>query len=90
MRRSHQPWTAPLDVQEAANCVIGVNYPIQIVNLTAVSQRNGEAMKDYRNSLLVDTSTVNEGWSQSHCRPSNEEEIRQFFWLCSLADMQID
>jgi cryptochrome len=28
----YEPWTAPLSVQKAANCVIGTDYPAPIVD----------------------------------------------------------
>lgn len=36
----YEPWTAPLDVQRAAGCVIGVDYPAPIVDHTAASKAN--------------------------------------------------
>ncbi len=41
----HQPWRAPIETQRASRCVIGVDYPAPIVDLTASRQR---ALATYR------------------------------------------
>lgn len=71
----HEPWTAPKAVQESINCVLGVHYPERIVDLAVASARNIAAMNDIRNALIIIDGPP------SHCRPSNEEEVRRFFWL---------
>jgi FAD binding domain of DNA photolyase len=72
---SHQPWEAPLDVQQTAGCIVGVNYPRPMVDFKTASARNRDTMKYIRKSLLAN------GEAKQHCRPSNDQEIRQFFWL---------
>lgn len=68
----HQPWTAPLEVQEKHDCIIGQHYPTPIVDLPVASQINCERMKTIRQSLVE---------TKPHVRPSNEKEIRAFFCI---------
>ncbi|CAH0392405.1 unnamed protein product [Bemisia tabaci] len=68
----YEPWRAPLEVQEHANCVIGRDYPKRIVDHNVVSHENKEKMKEICKSLKVRTP---------HCAPSDELEIRQYMWL---------
>jgi hypothetical protein len=72
---SHQPWMAPLHVQQESDCYVGINYPRPMIDLKSAAARNRAAMDSIRESLLSGISV------QDHCRPSNEDEIRQFFWL---------
>ncbi|KAM7361384.1 circadian regulator cryptochrome [Cochliomyia hominivorax] len=74
----HEPWRMPLHVQESVNCLIGVHYPDRLIDLNVASQRNMLAMRALRNSLIAEGAPDN---GPPHCRPSNEEEIRTFFWL---------
>lgn len=76
LERSHEPWTASLGVQETAECVLGIHYPKRIIDLEVVAKKNANAMVELRNSLISDGVT-----NTDHCRPSNDDEIRQFFWL---------
>lgn len=68
----------PLNVQEAVDCLIGVHYPERLIDLNVASQRNMLAMRTLRNSLIAEGAPDN---GPPHCRPSNEDEIRTFFWL---------
>lgn len=70
----HQPWKAPLSVQETSECIIGEQYPGPIIDLKSASQRNTNAMNKIRESLMGTTCP-------EHVRPSNDNEIRNFFWL---------
>ena len=36
----YEPWTAPLEVQRAAGCVIGVDYPAPVVDHAEASKAN--------------------------------------------------
>ena len=36
----YEPWLAPLDVQRAAGCVIGVDYPAPVVDHAEASKAN--------------------------------------------------
>ncbi|XP_053955954.1 cryptochrome-1 [Anastrepha ludens] len=74
----HEPWRMPQELQERYECLIGVHYPERIVDLAKMSKRNTLAMQALRHSLIAD-GAPDEG--PPHCRPSNEEEVRQFFWL---------
>ncbi|KAI1890741.1 hypothetical protein AGOR_G00156750 [Albula goreensis] len=44
----YEPWTAPLEVQLEAGCVIGKDYPLPMVNHLEVSQRNMALMRQVR------------------------------------------
>lgn len=68
----YEPWKAPLDVQERANCIIGKDYPAPVVNHIVAAQRNRNAMEELR--MLLEKAPP-------HCCPSSEDEIRQFMWL---------
>lgn len=68
----HQPWMAPESVQKECGCVIGQEYPPSLIDLAQTSQMNCERMSKIRESLVE---------SQPHVRPSNEDEIRTFFWI---------
>jgi cryptochrome len=68
----HQPWMTPIEIQEDYECIIGQNYPRPIIDLAQASQINCNRMKSIRESLIE---------SRPHVRPSNEEEIRTFFWM---------
>lgn len=68
----HQPWMTPKEIQEECDCLIGQNYPLPMIDLAQMSQSNCERMKKIRESLIE---------AQPHVRPSNEDEIRTFFWI---------
>lgn len=68
----HEPWKTPLSTQREYGCIIGERYPAPIIDLTSAFEINSNRMKTIRESL-IDT--------QPHVRPSNEEEIRNFFWI---------
>ncbi|OWR41136.1 cryptochrome-1 [Danaus plexippus] len=68
----YEPWRAPLEVQEAAGCVIGRDYPAPVVDHTAAAARNRANMQELRRLLEK---------APPHCCPSSEDEVRQFMWL---------
>lgn len=68
----HQPWMTPLHIQNRRECIIGQNYPHPMIDLAVASEMNCNRMKNIRDSLID---------SQPHVRPSNEDEIRTFFWI---------
>ena len=39
------PWNAPLSVQKEAKCIIGVDYPMKIVDHEVIVKENMEKMK---------------------------------------------
>lgn len=41
----YEPWTAPLEVQRRAGCVVGTDYPAPIVDHAVVMKTNMAAMK---------------------------------------------
>jgi len=41
----HEPWLAPESIQLDASCIIGIDYPLPIVNHAVVSKINLERMK---------------------------------------------
>lgn len=47
----YDPWNAPEDVQRAANCVIGVDYPRPMVHHAEASRLNIERMKQIYQQL---------------------------------------
>ena len=72
---SFSPWKAPEEVQRQSKCIIGVDYPEPIIDLTLTSQRNTKMMQSIGEKLIIN------GKAPDHCRPSNIDEIRHFFWL---------
>lgn len=48
----HEPWNAPENVQRAAKCVIGKDYPVPMVNHATVSQINIQRMKQVYQQLV--------------------------------------
>ncbi|KAL2089063.1 hypothetical protein ACEWY4_015962 [Coilia grayii] len=44
-RYIHEPWKAPESVQRGCNCVVGVDYPMPMVNHAETSRLNIERMK---------------------------------------------
>lgn len=41
----HEPWNCPESVQRAAKCIIGIDYPLPMLNHSIVSRNNIERMK---------------------------------------------
>ncbi|XP_046405998.1 cryptochrome-1 [Ischnura elegans] len=76
----HEPWKAPIVVQESAGCIIGHDYPERIVDHAVASKRNQKYMEAIRNSLMSD-------FPAPHCCPSNEDETRHFLMM---DDAEID
>ena len=40
----YEPWTAPLEVQQAAKCQVGIDYPVPMVNHAEASRVNMQRM----------------------------------------------
>lgn len=72
----HEPWKASREQQTEYGCVIGEHYPAPMVDLAVVGKRNAQTMASLRENLVADGSST-----PPHCRPSDIDEIRQFFWL---------
>lgn len=68
----HEPWKAPVGLQEARDCIIGQHYPSPIIDLAVESKINCDRMKAIRETLIDD---------KGHVRPSSEDEVRTFFWM---------
>lgn len=47
----HEPWTAPENVQRAAKCIIGKDYPLPMVNHASASRINIQRMKQVYQQL---------------------------------------
>lgn len=54
----YEPWKAPLAIQQRANCIIGKDYPMPIVEHEVVSKENMEKMKH----AYANQATVLHGW----------------------------
>ena len=52
----YEPWTAPLEVQETAGCVIGKEYPNRIVIHEDVSVKNAHKMSRIKKKLQEELS----------------------------------
>ncbi|XP_055603870.1 cryptochrome-1 [Uranotaenia lowii] len=72
----HEPWKAPLEVQQECGCIVGKDYPSPMINLAEAAKRNARTMDNIRNNLLE-----RGGSTPPHCRPSDMDEVRRFFWL---------
>jgi len=69
----YQPWKAPIDVQEAAGCIIGRDYPDPIVIHEKVSRDNALKMCSLRQELQRQMMA-----RKQFCGPSDEIEAREF------------
>lgn len=54
----YEPWKAPLAVQQRANCIIGKDYPMPIVDHDIVSKENMEKMKH----AYANQGNILDGW----------------------------
>ncbi|KAK3598830.1 hypothetical protein CHS0354_007437 [Potamilus streckersoni] len=54
----YEPWTAPYEVQVAAKCIIGKDYPQPMVDHNEVSRQNMERMKQVYQVLAMRASGV--------------------------------
>ena len=45
IRYIHEPWTAPEQVQKAAKCIVGIDYPKPMIDHMTASRTNQERMK---------------------------------------------
>jgi len=80
----YEPWLAPTSVQRTAGCIIGVNYPLPMVNHGEVSQRNLEMMEDLQRTLMRKCDLQPE-----HIKPSNESEVNVFFQIPEISTIDI-
>uniref|UniRef100_A0A4W3KCE6 Cryptochrome circadian regulator 2 n=1 Tax=Callorhinchus milii TaxID=7868 RepID=A0A4W3KCE6_CALMI len=65
----YEPWNAPLAVQKAAKCIIGIDYPKPIVNHAEASRLNIERMKQIYQQLshYKGLCKLELPFSQPHC-----------------------
>jgi cryptochrome len=59
----YNPWTAGLEVQEQAKCIIGKDYPFPMVNHSEAIRRNTERM----NSILQNVSSKTPKYNYDGC-----------------------
>ena len=69
----YEPWKAPPEVQEAAGCVLGKDYPERIVLHEQVSKENSRKMTELKEKLMRQMMQA-----PMHCAPSDEKETRDF------------
>lgn len=74
-----EPWKAPREVQEKAKCIVGVDYPVPIVDHDLAFQRNRIAMELIKKELLGEKESVKNNIPK-HVAPSHASETR--FFLC--------
>ncbi|XP_074599491.1 circadian regulator cryptochrome [Brevipalpus obovatus] len=74
-----EPWKAPREVQEKAKCIVGVDYPVPIVDHDLAFQRNRIAMELIKKELLGEKESVMTNIPK-HIAPSHASETR--FFLC--------
>lgn len=74
----HQPWLAPIKIQEECGAIVGENYPLPMFDLSQAMKMNCQRMKNIRESII--------DAKPPHIRPSNEEEVRNFFWIDEVSD----
>ena len=53
LRYLYEPWKAPRAVQEKANCVVGVDYPLPMVDHQTASKDCYYRMMEVKNRLLA-------------------------------------
>ena len=62
----YEPWKAPMSMQRMAGCVIGVDYPLPIINVEAVSKRNKEMMDELKENFRKNNSIRELFFGPSH------------------------
>ena len=71
-------------VQKAANCIIGTDYPAPIVDHKTASQHNSRNMEELQKMLLSRCNME----EPSHVKPSDENEVRKFFNIDPSEDLR--
>ncbi|XP_064609648.1 cryptochrome-1-like [Liolophura sinensis] len=79
LRYLFQPWKAPLEVQEAAGCIVGKDYPSPMVDHMLAAKVNRKKMMDIKEIMKTDTG-------KQYCAPVNQTEVGQFAFLQELTD----
>lgn len=44
----YEPWTAPIEIQKEAKCIIGIDYPLPVVDHVEASEANLKRLMDFR------------------------------------------
>ena len=50
-RYIHEPWNAPEQVQKAAKCIVGTDYPVPMVDHNLVARSNQDRMRQVYQQL---------------------------------------
>lgn len=80
----YDPWNAPEDVQSAAGCVIGVDYPKPMVNHAEASRLNIERMRQIYQQL-----SRYRGLSKTRFTSLNENVLSSLVWSCLLVCLKV-
>ena len=75
----YEPWKAPGKVQKEAKCIIGIDYPMPIVDHDLAFQQNCIAMELIKKELLGEKESFMTNIPK-HVAPSHASETR--FFLC--------
>lgn len=72
-----EPWKAPINIQEAAKCIIGKDYPMPCIDHERASRENDKKMRNYFSSILNEDF---ENFLKKKLKPSNVEEFKTFIF----------
>jgi cryptochrome len=72
-----EPWKAPLNIQEAAGCIIGRDYPLPCIEHEQATRENSKKMRNFFNSILNEDF---EKFLKKKLKPSNVEEYKAFIF----------
>lgn len=67
----HEPWKAPKKVQKEANCILGKNYPLPLINHHDAIKNNLVRMRQVFSILLKDLQLDNPPDSSSASKDDN-------------------
>ncbi|KAK3593872.1 hypothetical protein CHS0354_011477 [Potamilus streckersoni] len=76
LRYLFEPWKAPREVQEKANCIIGKDYPEPMVEHKKASAYCKKMMEEVKNNLRRLNPEIS-----PHCAPSNPDEVSLYTWI---------
>ncbi len=60
-RYIHEPWTAPLQVQRAAKCLVGIDYPKPMINhymAAKVNQVKIDFRESHHDQMFLETTAL--------------------------------
>lgn len=77
------PSSAPIEVQKAANCIIGIDYPEPIINHDVAFKNNQKLMESVKNVFLDHRYQSLTHFKQipNHVAPSHHAETKAFLCL---------